>query len=152
MERLSRALRALARADTLIVTIWLSVAAKRGVLLALAALAATVGFAMLDVAGYFALEPHVGPLWAALIVAGADFLVAAVLALASTFVKPGRDLELATELRDHAVEQLAGLVANPVGAAGQALVGPLTSILMQVLRSAVGRAAAKRQGEPERKV
>ncbi len=67
MEKLTRSLRALARADTLIATIWLTVAAKRGALLALAALIAALGFGMLNAAGYFALEPHIGPIWAAVV-------------------------------------------------------------------------------------
>jgi len=90
MEKLSRTLRALARADTLIATIWLTVAAKRGALLALAALIAALGIGMLNAAGYFALEPHIGPLWAAVSVAGADFLIAVILLVAASYVRPGR--------------------------------------------------------------
>ncbi len=140
MEKLTRSLRALARADTLIATIWLTIAAKRGVLLALAALIAALGFGMLDLAGYFALEPHIGPLWAAASVAGADFVIAAILLLAASYVRPGRDLELALELRDNAIEQFAAVTANPVDLASQALLGPLTGIVLRTLRSAVGRA------------
>lgn len=151
MEKLSRALRALARADTLIATIWLAVAAKRGLLLALAALVAALGVGMLDVAGYFALEPHIGPLWGALSVAVGDFVVAALLALVASFVRPGRDLDLALELRENAVEQLSALAANPVDLAGQALIGPLTSIVLRTLRSAVGR-TAKAKADPGRPV
>jgi hypothetical protein len=147
MERLSRALKALARADTLIATIWLTVAAKRGVLLALAALVAALGVGMLDAAGYFALEPHLGPIWAAMSVAGGDFVIAALLALIASLIRPGRDLELALELRDNAVEQLTALAANPMDLAGKALMGPLTSIVMRSLRSAVGR-APKAKGGP----
>ncbi len=140
MEKLNRALRALARADTLIATIWLTVAAKRGALLALAALIAALGFGMLDAAGYFALEPRIGSLWAAAAVAGADFLIAAILLLAASFVRPGRDLELALELRDNAIEQFAAIAANPVDLAGRALLAPLTGMVLRSLRSTVARA------------
>lgn len=148
MERLSRALKALARADTLIATIWLTAAAKRGVLLALAALIAALGVGMLDVAAYFAIEPHVGAVWAAASVAGVDFVIAALLALAALLIRPGRDLELALELRGNAVEQLTSLAANPMDLAGQALMGPLTSMLLRALRSAAGR-APKAKGGPD---
>ncbi len=140
MEKLSRGLKALARADTLIVTIWLAVAAKRGVLVALAALIAALGCGMLDAAGYLALEPRLGALGAAACVAVADFLIAAILLFAAFAVRPGRDLELALELRDNAVEQLAAMAANPVDLAGRAMLGPLTGLILRSLRSAVGRA------------
>ena len=140
MEKLSRTLRALARADTLIATIWLNVAAKRVALIGLAALIATLGFGMLDAAGYFALEPHVGSLGAAIAVAVVDFLIAAILLIASSFVRPKRDLDLALELRDNAVEQLAAIAANPVDLAGRALLAPLTGVVTRYLRSAAGGA------------
>jgi hypothetical protein len=139
MERLSRSLRALARADMLIATIWLAVAAKRVALLALAALIAALGFGMLDAAAYFALEPHIGALWAATSVAGVDFLFAVILLLAASTVRPGRDLDLALELRDNAFEQLGAIAAHPADLAGSALIGPLTAIVTRYVRSAVGR-------------
>jgi hypothetical protein len=140
MEKLTRSLRALARADTLIATIWLAVAAKRGALSALAALIAALGFGMLNAAGYFALEPHVGALWAAMSVAVADFLIAAILLVAASAVRPGRDLDLALELRDNAYEQIAASAVNPMDLAGRTLLGPLTGIVSRYLRSAVGGA------------
>lgn len=140
MEKLTRSLRALARADTLIATIWLTVAAKRGALLALAALIAALGFGMLDAAGYFALEPRIGAVWAAVSVAGADFVIAVILLVAASYVRPGRELDLALELRDNAFEQIAAAAANPVDIASQALLGPLMGIVSRQLRSFVGRA------------
>lgn len=141
MERLSRGARAFARAETLIATIWFTVAAKRAALLALAALVAALGVAMLDAAGYLALEPRVGPAWAALCVAGGDFAIAAILAFAASRVRPGRDLDLALELRSQAVEQFGGLAANPIHLVGRALIGPLAGLLLQLLRSAIKRSS-----------
>lgn len=140
MEKLTRSLRALARADTLIAKIWLTFAIKRGALLAVAALVAALGVGMLDAAGYFALEPRIGSLWAAMSVAGADFLIAVILLLAASYVRPGRDLELALELRDNAIEQLAAIAANPVDLASQAMLGPLMGIVSKQLWSFIGRA------------
>jgi hypothetical protein len=140
MEKLTRSLRALARADTLIATIWLTVAAKRGALLALAALIAALGFGMLNAAGYFAIEPHIGPIWAAVVVAAVDFLIAVVLLVVAAYVRPGRDLDLALELRDNAFEQIAAVAANPADIATQALLGPLMGIVSRQLRAFVGRA------------
>jgi len=150
MDKLSRTLRALGRADTLIATIWLTVAAKRGGLIWLAALIATLGLGMLDAAGYFALEPHVGSLWAAILVAVVDFLIAAILLAASSFVRPKRDLELALELRDTAIEQLAAIAANPVDLAGRALLAPLTGVVSRYVRSAVGGAPKEPKAPKEK--
>ncbi len=150
MEKLTRSLRALARADALIATIWLTVAAKRGALLGLAALVAALGFGMLDAAGYFALEPPIGPLWAAMSVAGADFLIAVILLVAASTVRPGRDLDLALELRDNAFEQIAASAANPVDLAGRALLGPLTGIVSRYLRSAIGGAPKEPKAAKEK--
>ncbi len=142
MERLSRALAALARAEVLIATIWLHVAARRVVLMALAALVAALGVAMLNVAGYFWAEPRWGASGAALAVACGDFVVAALVALTASLARPRRDLDLAHELRDHAVEQLTSLAAHPLDLAGEILLGPLTSVLIRALRSATGRGKA----------
>jgi hypothetical protein len=139
MEPLSRSLKALARADRMVVTIWLRAAVKRGVVLALAALIAALGFAMLNAAGYLALEPRLGPVWAALAVAGCDFVIAAGLAFVASLMRPGRDLDLALELHDHAVEHVSGLAAHPFQLAGRALVGPLVALLLRLL----ARAASK---------
>jgi hypothetical protein len=150
MDKLSRTLRALGRADTLIATIWLTVAAKRGGLIGLAALVATLGLGMLNAAGYFALEPHVGSLGAAIVVAVVDFLIAAILLIASSFVRPKRDLDLALELRDNAVEQLAAIAANPVDLAGRALLAPLTGVVSRYVRSAVGGAPKEPKAPKEK--
>lgn len=139
MEPLSRSLKALARADMLIATIWLRAAIKRGVVLALAAVVAALGFAMLDVAGYFAFEPRLGPVWAALSVAACDFVVAALLAFFASLMRPGRDLDLALELHDHAVEHVSGLAAHPLQLAGRALIGPLVALLLRLLMRAASR-------------
>ena len=136
MEPLSRSLKALARADKMVATIWLRAAIRRGVVLALAALVAALGFAMLNAAGYFALEPRLGPAWAALCVAGCDFVVAAMLALVASLMRPGRDLDLALELHDHAIEHVSGLAAHPLQLAGRALIGPLVAFLLRLLMRA----------------
>ena len=150
MEKLSRILRALARADTLIATIWLTVAAKRGGLIGLAALIATLGFGMLNAAGYFALDPRIGSLWAALSIAAVDFVVAAIVLAASSFVRPRRDLDLALELRDNAVEQLAAIAANPLDLAGRALLAPLTGVVSRYLRSAAAGVPKEPKAPKER--
>lgn len=139
MEPLSRSLKAMARADLMVATIWLRAAVRRGVVLALAALVAALGFAMLNAAGYFALEPRLGAVWAALCVAGCDFVIAIVLAFIASAVRPGPDLDLALELHDHAVEHMSGLAAHPLQLAGRALIGPLVALLLRLL----SRAASK---------
>ena len=77
-------------------------------------------------------------------------MIAAILLLAASYVRPGRDLELALELRDNAIEQFAAVAANPVDLASRALLGPLTGIVLRTLRSAVGRAPKEAEGEIRR--
>jgi hypothetical protein len=55
-------------------------------------------------------------------------------------VRPRRDLDLALELRDNAIEQLAAISANPIDLAGRALLAPLTGVVTRYLRSAAAGA------------
>ena len=61
---------------------------------------------MLNVAGFFALEEVWGPVYAALGVAVADFLVAALLLMWAGRLSTGPELELAREIRDSGLQDL----------------------------------------------
>jgi len=112
MERLIRNLHLLWRAESLIIGLRIQRTSNRAVLLACAGLAALFGLAMLNVAGFFALQPGLGAVTAALLVAAADFLIAALVAAAARGGRPHPDLSSALEARDAALEELAaGLAA-----------------------------------------
>ncbi|MEP4033743.1 phage holin family protein [Roseibium polysiphoniae] len=106
MESTVRNLRIIWRAELLIIEAKLQVAAKKIGATAFAGLVLIFGLAMLNVAGFFALEEIWGPSYAALAVAGADFLVATILLLWASGLKTGPELELAKEVRDAGLEEL----------------------------------------------
>jgi hypothetical protein len=102
-----RDLQVLWRADTLIGKVWVDVIVRRVGLMAFAGLIAVFGLGMSNVAGLYALQPTVGPVWAAGIVAAIDFALGLiVLFFARLFVGPGREIELAFDVRKMAVEAL----------------------------------------------
>jgi hypothetical protein len=87
----------LQKAETLIGRLWLNVLARRLGLFVFAGLVAAFGLAMTNVAAFYALQPSQGPVWAAAIVAAADFVLAATVALASSNLKPGPEIDHALE-------------------------------------------------------
>jgi len=159
VDNVVRHLRVLWRAESIIADIRLHVLAARSRLVSLAGLIAVFGLVMLNVAGYLALGQLWGQAWAAVAMAGIDFVIAGLLVFVAIQSKPGRDLELAHEVRDMALSTLendvsavqAELVAlrndfrdarsnltrfvkHPLDAALPALIGPLGSILLQSLK------------------
>jgi hypothetical protein len=149
-----RDLRLLQKADSLIGKIWLNVIARRFGLFLFAGLIAVFGLGMTNVAGFHALAP-LGPVWAAAIVAMADFVLAAIVMLVGRNAKPGPEIELAFDVRKMAIESIAAdasalkvtmdafgqelretrdtiaaFVHNPLDAAAQKLLVPaVTSII-----------------------
>jgi hypothetical protein len=96
----------LQKAETLIGRMWLHVMARRLGLLAFAGLIAAFGLAMANVAGFYALQASQGPVWAAVIVAAADFVLAAIVVLVSRNLKPGPEIDHALDARKAAIESI----------------------------------------------
>ena len=107
MERLIRNLHVLWRAESLIAGLKMRRASRRGMLLICACLVGLFGVAMLNVAGYLALQPGMGSVGAALLVAAADFLLAVLAIVVAGTVRADPELELAVEAREVALEELA---------------------------------------------
>ena len=155
-------LQTLSKVESLIARIWLTLLARRFAIFALAGLIAVFGLGMADLAAYFWLQASLGPVWAAAIVALADFIVAAVLAAYATQAKPGPEMELATELRSMALESLqadaraleanvktavSGFVSNPLDAAAQRLLLPAILAIIKGLRARRSKTEQKAGGE-----
>ena len=101
-----RDLHLLQKADSLIGKIWLNVMARRFGLFVFAGLIAVFGLGMTDVAGFYALQAPVGPVWAAAIVAIANFVLAAIAILVARNSGPGSEIELALDVRKMAIEAI----------------------------------------------
>ncbi|HML08683.1 MAG TPA: phage holin family protein [Xanthobacteraceae bacterium] len=158
-EDLVQNLHLLRKADSLIARIWLHVIARRFGLFVFAGLIAVFGLGMANVAGFYALQASVGPVWAAAIVAVVDFVLAAIVAVAGKNCKPGDEIELALEIRRMAIDSIkadardlkvsidalgqevrdiknsvAGFVRNPLDAAAQRLLIPAAVSIIRGLR------------------
>jgi len=115
---------------------------------------------MTNVAGFYALEALIGAIWAAAIIAVADFLIAAFVLLAASKSQPGSEIDFAFDVRKLAVESvqadardlkltidalgeemknvratIAGFVQNPLDAAAQKLLIPAALSILRGLRS-----------------
>lgn len=164
MDDLIRDLQVLWKADSLIGRIWLNVIARRLGLLVFAALIAVFGLGMANVAGFYGLQPAYGFVWSASIVAAVDFALAALVLSLASRARPGRELELALEVRNMAIaslqsdsadvrlaadsirqdiqhtrDSIAGLVQNPLNAAAEKLLVPAALSLLRGLRSKKGK-------------
>ena len=149
IDKLVRDLQILWKADSLIGRIWLEVLARRIALFVLAALICVFGLGMANLAGFYALQPAWGPVWAAALVALADLVLALVVALVGRSARPGPEIELAFEVRKMALgslqdnvkdlknttESVAGFFQHPLDAATDKLLVPLALSIVRGLRS-----------------
>ncbi len=160
IDHLVRDLQVLRKADVLIAKIWLQLFARRSGLIAFAGLIAVFGLGMANLAGFYALQTSLGPVWAATIVAVADLVIAAVVLLVASKSRPGAELDVAMDVRRMAVESIqtdasdlkltmdslmdelknvranvAQLVHNPLDVAAQKLLIPAALSILRGVRS-----------------
>jgi hypothetical protein len=106
IDHLLRDLQVLRKADILIGKIWLNVLARRLGLVGFAGLIGLFGLGMANVAGYNALQSSIGIVWAATVVATADFAIAAIMLLLARSSRPGPEIDIALEVRKSALESI----------------------------------------------
>ncbi len=160
IDHLLRDLQVLRKADFLLGKIWLGVLARRFGLFVFAALIAVFGLGMANVAGFYALQGALGPIWASVIVAVTDFVIAAIVLLVAGSAQPGPEIDLAMEVRKMAIDSIqvdardlkisfdtlgqelrgvkdtiTGLVQNPLDTAAQKLLVPAALAIVKGLRS-----------------
>ncbi len=153
MERLMHSLKVFWRSERLLKQREVRLAAGRLQFTAIAAFAAVAGLVMLNAAAFFALSTYWGNALAALTLAGADFVVAAALALYARSLEAGPEIEAVTEVRDMAIKNIeeemalveAELVAmrdsahkflhHPTDAMLPGFFGPLLGVLVKNLGS-----------------
>lgn len=106
MDNVARNLRILWRAESIIVDIRLRQMMARSSLRAVAALLGAFAFLMGNLSLFFALEQSWGHIWAAALIGLANLLLSVVLLIVAQRSKPGREMELALEVRNSALEAL----------------------------------------------
>jgi hypothetical protein len=100
-------LQILARAEIALTKIRVQRTGFQAALFAVAALFALFGLALLNLAGYHALAPRMGPAVAALAVAAANVILAVVAVVIALNARPGRTNEkMAQEIRDLASDEI----------------------------------------------
>src|SRR5258707_232146 len=158
MDDFIRDLHHLQKADSLIGKIWLKLFARQFGLFAFAGLIAALGFTMTNIAGFYGLQAPL--VWAAVVVAIGDFILAAVVVQAARNSEPGPEMALALDTRKMAIEAIqtdardikitidtfgqdirdakdaiAGFVQNPLDATVQNLLIPAATSIIKGLGS-----------------
>jgi hypothetical protein len=109
-----------------------------------AALIAAFGLLMLELSAYFALVQIWSAIWAAAILGGVNFAIAAILSIAAR-PPSGRELELATEIHASSVDalqleartlqsQVSGAFHHPLNGILPLLIVPLITIIIKSLK------------------
>ncbi len=106
IDHLLRDMQVLRKADLLIGKIWLNVLVRRLGLSALAGLIGVFGLGMANLAAYNALQSSIGVVWAATVIAAADFVIAAIVFLVASRSRPGPEIDVAFELRRTALDSI----------------------------------------------
>lgn len=152
--------RLLQKADSVIGRFWLQNMTRRVGFVAFAGLIAVFGLGMTNVAGFYALQASLGPVWAASLIALGDFVIAAIVMLIGRNSEPGPELDLALDVHKMAIEaiqedarelkasfdglgqqirqtrdSIAGIVQNPLDAATHKLLIPAAISIIRGLRA-----------------
>jgi hypothetical protein len=106
MDNVVRNLRILWRAESIIADIRFRQMMTRSSLRGAAVLLGVFAFLMGNLALFFALEQSWGSIWAAGLVGLANLFLAVILLIIAERSKPGREMELALEVRNTALEAL----------------------------------------------
>jgi hypothetical protein len=150
VEGLVRNARLMLRADGIAADIHLRLLLIRSGLQIAAGVVGLAGLLALGAAAFLALQALVGTVLAATIAGAGGLVLAGLLTLLAGSLHPGRELDLAHELRDRATEALIaearglegdvlGLVRtvrHPLDGALPGLVVPLATLLLKTLRRA----------------
>ena len=151
-ENVVKNLRTLWRTDRIIADIRMKHMLVGLGLRAFAALIATFGLLMLELAAYFALVQIWSAISAAIILGIVNFAISAILFLVAARPAAGRELELANEIHGSAVEalqnearamqsQFTGMVHHPLNSVLPMLLVPLITIIVRSLKKSRTTAA-----------
>ena len=159
-ENIVKNLRVLWRADRIIADIRMRHMLIGLGLRAFAALIAAFGLLMLELSAYFALVQIWSAIIAAAILGGVNFVIAAILFMIAARPPAGRELELASEIHNSAVDalqiearavqsQFSGMVHHPLNSALPMLLVPLITIIVRSLKKPKAAAATAAKAAAE---
>lgn len=106
MENVVRNLRVLWRAESIIADVRLRQMVLRSGLRGMAVLLGLFAFLMANLAVFFVLQQVWGSIWAAAVISLANVVLAGILLLLAGRTAPGREMELALEVRNTALQNL----------------------------------------------
>jgi hypothetical protein len=147
-ENIVKHLRALWRTDRIIAEIRMRHLLVGLGLRAFAALIATFGLLMLELATYFALVQFWTAISAAAILGAANFLIAALLFVIATRALAGRELALANEIHDSSIEALQIEARTLHAQLSGAVHHPLTGLLPLLIPLIVVGVKSLKKGRP----
>ncbi|WP_068113338.1 hypothetical protein [Tropicimonas marinistellae] len=151
-NRIGRNVTIAMRAERIIARRRLAVLRSQSGLMAFAALIAGIGVVMLNLGAFFWIADSLGNAAAGCVIALANFVIAALLAMQAARMSVEKELEPVIEVRDLAVEDIEAEVAgvlseagelaenvrriarDPFGATLPSLLAPLLSVLLKSLR------------------
>lgn len=159
-ENIVKNLRVLWRADRIIADIRMRHMLIGLGLRAFAALIAAFGLLMLELSAYFALVQIWSAIIAAAILGGVNFVIAAILFMIAARPPAGRELELASEIHNSAVDalqiearavqsQFSGMIHHPLNSALPMLLVPLITIIVRSLKKPKAAAATAAKAAAE---
>ncbi len=159
-ENIVKNLRVLWRADRIIADIRMRHMLIGLGLRAFAALIAAFGLLMLELSAYFALVQIWSAIIAAAILGGVNFVIAAILFMIAARPPGGRELELASEIHNSAVDalqiearavqsQFSGMVHHPLNSALPMVLVPLITIIVRSLKKPKAAAATAAKAAAE---
>lgn len=160
MSAMTRNLQLLWRSERVLVESRLKLTTRKLVLGVVAGIACLFAWGMLNIAGYFALEPLTGKAWSALIVGVADIVFAVLLIMIAQGLQPAPEEDMVREVRDMALaeigtevddvqakllqlrddvegvrDSISHFVNRPLDALSPAMIGPALAILTNLVKA-----------------
>jgi len=111
-ETFLRNLRVIVRSEGILARSHIQLTSRKLVLAVVAGIAALFALGLLNISAFFALELVVSPVWAALILGGANLLIAAVVIVIAVNLGPGHEAEMARDFRDMAIAEIENQVTS----------------------------------------
>jgi len=111
-ETFLRNLRVIVRSEGILARSHVQLASRKLVLVVVAGIAALFALGLLNIAAYFALELEVSRVWAALILGGANLVIAAIVIVVTVNLGPGHEAEMARDFRDMAIAEIENQVSS----------------------------------------